>query len=494
MAVKTKHLLLVLFLSIFFIASSASALPVRKVVGGYCIGKTNAGKKFEPAQKVGNQYQKMSSSNTKFAALDAKCKKLVSTKLLKFKNMPSMATVFAAPTQNNTNHSLAVIGTPPTLTDLSGANITDVFFVPEVADRLIAGTPTDSDCAQVFSSSVDGESGGLSACRSAQQVGEAMGTILQSETSVCYMRGFPAAAANNSGVAEVVSGSLPTGGWNALFNTPETQDRLVKISVQLAGDAELYIQVKSAAANLNSGHQYRASFYACLGSQSPQEAQTISLRSNGIYSIKSVGDLGIFGAWSASVMGKIAAEAQSLAFDPSATRSVQMSFVAPISSVVFKNDVTIDPDKIISKHYSTRGSEVTKSYSVANYSGDDISTLRFLSGAFRDELQRGPDSYSFSGGTEYRDTGYRAAPYCPLIGEVPTSLDDQFYSDEPTEPEPSNFNCDTANPDIEISLNIFHPAMVEVAVDCLSNVFETTNFCETAELQDIMDAYFNYCS
>lgn len=473
-------------------AAATSRALVRKVEGGFCVAP-NAKSRFVPATKKGARYTAIPKRSAKYISLKPKCAALITANKLKLVNLAPVSQVVGGGASTNTLNIQAVSGTPPTLNALGSADATEMYFVPGVTSRLIAGNPTESDCSQVFASSVDGGSGGMAACRAAQNVGEAMGTALQSETTLCYMKSFPRAAAVDRGVASVTSGALPSGGWAALFDTPEARDRVIKISMPgEGGSAEIYFRVKSASSNLTAGYQYRAEFYACEGGATPQEAQTISIRSDNTYAIESVGSSD-GGSFRSAVSGRVRAEGNRIVFDTSAARTAETSFVHAETGNAFKSEVQIGEGRITNRHYAMHGSEQNKGFALSRYSGDSMETLSFLEGAFREVFTRESESFAFSGSVEYRDIGYRAAPESELASGMPEALDDEFYQSPPTEPTLSTFNCDTVRADVAIELNLESARMQQIAESCEANRFESRDFCSTEGMNAVYNAYFNYC-
>jgi hypothetical protein len=474
-------------------AAATSRALVRKVEGGFCVAP-NAKSRFVPATKKGARYTAIPKSSAKYRSLQPKCAALITANKLKLGNLASLSEVVRGGASASTLNIQAVSGTPPTLNELGSVDATEMYFVPGVTSRLIAGNPTESDCSQVFASSVDGQSGGMAACRAAQNVGEAMGTALQSETTLCYMKSFPRAAAVDRRVASVVGGALPSGGWTALFDTPEaSRDRVIKISLPSEGESsEIYFRVKSASSNLTAGYQYRAEFYACEGGATPQDAQTISIRSDNTYAIESVGS-GDGGSFRSAVSGRVRAEGSRIVFDTSAARTAETSFVQAEAGNAFKSAVQIGEGIITNKHYSIRGSEQNKGFALSGYSGDSMATLSFIEGAFKEEFSREAESFAFSGAVEYRDTGYRAAPESDLVSGMPEALDDEFYQSPPTEPTLSTFNCNTVRADVSIALDLESARMQQIAASCEGNRFESRGFCTTEGMNAVYNAYFNYC-
>ncbi len=473
-------------------ADATSRALVRKVTGGFCLAP-NPQSKFVPATKKGKEFIALPRSSAKFRSLRPTCSALIVATKLKLSNLAPLSAVVSGGAGSSSFKTQAVSGTPPTLSELGSADAAEIYFVPGVTQRLLDGNPTESDCSQVFASSIDGQSGGMAACRAAQNVGEAMGTVLQSETTLCYMKGFPRAAAVDRSVASVSRGALPSGGWTGLFDTPEARDRVIKISLPSEdGETAIYFRVKSAASNLSTGYQYRAEFYACEGGNSPQEAQTISIGSDNSYQIESVGTGGS-GIFRSAVLGKVRADGSRIVFDTSAPRSAETSFVQREAGNAFKSEVVIEEGKITNRHFATRGSEQNKGFALSGYSGDSMSSLRFAEGAFKEEFSRESESFRFSGAIEYRDTGYRAAPDSALVSRIPAELDDAFYQNPPEEPTPSTFDCTNVTADVSIELNLESARMQQIAQNCEGNRFESRNFCSAEKMNAINEAYFNHC-
>ena len=187
-----------------------------------------------------------------------------------------------------------------------------------------------------------------------------------------------------------------------------------------------------------------------------------------------------------------------LVFDPTRNRSATVSAEGTGENAYrFKSEVTVTPDNLIlNKVYDVFGTHSRKAYSVSEFSGDGISTLRFLQGAYKDlNVESGQSSGGFETATEYRDTFYAAAPTSELISardEVDLASD-AFYQSEPDAEFDSNGASCSANADIELTLDMANPTLQGTVAACEGERLEGMDFCRDDEIAAAEQQFFQSC-
>ena len=481
-----------------------AASTVQKVSGGYCLHS----KKWVPAAKSRSTYKAMSARNKNYKGLAKKCAKLLSPSKVAFSKIPTLSSIIDGSANSSSFHVSTVSGLPPSLSDLASSDASSLYYTSGVLASILGGSPSESDCRQFYTSPVDGESGGMSACYMAQTTGESLGNILQSGTTSCYMQNFPEVAAADNSVATLVKGSLPSGGWKSLFSVPASSARTVKITPtgdsgqesvkeeenEEGGGENIFIRISSASENLSRGEQYRVNVYFCEeGSSAPQEEEQVVISSSNILSFTQKGNKGSRGQFGSLVSARLIPDGNELAFDPTAARTANTSHFLPDRGN-FKANISIEDGIITTKILDVR-ENTRKSYSKASFTGADAPGLRFLAGAFKESFSYGGRENLNSGGVEYRDVGYRSAPSNELVSAL-ASVDfgaDSFYTSSPTAPTASTFSCRSAKASIEITLNVASAAMAGVRAECETARLDARNFCQSDSLNAVREAFFSAC-
>src|SRR5262249_20848626 len=144
----------------------------------------------------------------------------------------------------------------------------------------------------------------------------------------------------------------------------------------------------------------------------------------------------------------------------------------------FKGDVEIrSDDTIVTKSFSASTQHGSgQEYFVTSFTGTSVDTLRFLAGAFTGRHSENGTTFDggFTGGTEYRDTFYAAAPGTDLVGSLSAvSFDtDDFYTTPPAPSvDASGFSC-TTTPDVAVGLDFANPTMRAAVAPCADRRFD----------------------
>lgn len=452
-----------------------------------------AGKKREYNQIVGSKAHRRA------------CSSLLSSRSVKsLSQLPSIADVARAKS-GGSGSTQTVSGTPPTLKSIPDSGAKDIFWSEGVIDRLAAGTPTQDDCNQFFGGNVDGASGGLAACFMTQNVGFSFENLLQSGTSLCYMKGISDPSLGEDGGVIVEQGTL-AGNTIARIFSPGTNDaRLVNVSVsgfpddgppeensvQEDGAMDIYIKVAPQSQNARKGNQYEVELFHCDSSTGDiDEYEHIQIRTNGQYVSKSrYRDDGI-----AFIKGWLTRDGENLVFDPSKDREV--TFVSLEDGSGFGSNVVFKPDNTIrTKHYDRSEQGARRAYAVSSFSGSGMNDLRFLAGAYQDEKEGSPGD-GFEACVEYRDTLYAASPSSELCDEardVDVNQDSFFESIEDEEVAVPEFDCTNPEPDVVVAMDFTKPSTAALAEECEADRLNNMNFCRDDDISQAENNFFAQC-
>jgi hypothetical protein len=453
--------------------------------------------KWTPGKKVGAKYAKNLKASSANKAL---CKTLLKpSKSSSLTQLPEVGELVSGSSSAAGFANSAVSGTAPTFLEIATLGADNVFWRSGVISAIGSGTPSSEQCSELFNSSSDGQSGGFAACYMNQNVGYSLSEIQRSGTTLCYMKNFPTEAVQAAGAIAVTSGSLPGGDITRLFTTPNgSRARVVKI---LAGTGDevssIYIRVASNAQNEAAGNQYKFEFWSCdNGAEAePQEYETTKITSGGEYISTSVHTYGENGRGTATVRGFLERQGTDLVFNPSRDRTAVFggSESSQGGDRVYRASVTVSSGNVItSKVRDGNGAGPRKSYSVARFTGEGLSSLRFLEGATKEENSE----YSFSAAVEYRDTYYAAAPSSEFSADI-SSVNfstDSFYETELSIPSMGSVSC-SATPDISLTLDMANAAMEAVRVGCEGDRLDgdSVQFCQSTAVSAAAARYASVC-
>ncbi|MCB0310266.1 MAG: hypothetical protein KDD42_03465, partial [Bdellovibrionales bacterium] len=364
-----------------------------------------------------------------------------------------------------------------------------------VVDAIASGNPDQIQCGDFFAGQRDGQSGGMGACHMAEGVGYAFNDLLRSQTTLCYMQRFPKKKNLKAGAATLISGDLPSGNIEKLFVTPSDQARVVKVNItgldNAGGDGRIFIRVSSAAENSANGNQYEAKIWHCDEvREGPRELNHLEASDDGVFTIENFGEPPNGGTFRSIVSGNLVSTGTALAWNPKKSRNISNSFQN--SSDRFKAEIQIQ-NQIISKTFDRFRDRTNKHYTIATYSGSDVTNVRFLSGAYKGQAN---DGFNFSGATEYRDSFYASAPQNSLrdsVVDFDFAEDAFFDSLEDLSLDLSGYDC-SAVPDIEITLDMTHALLQKVQSKCEASDFGNMHFChETTEIRSAEQNFKAVC-
>jgi hypothetical protein len=374
----------------------------------------------------------------------------------------------------------AVSGTPPTMLALSQSStlVDQAFFNGVVSAINTAQTATAAQADQYWK--------GQGACWLGQSAAEGIGRLIQTGTSMCYMREIPKV----SGAVTITSGSLDS--VSNIFNQSAT-DRLVKIAVSGDGENEdVFIRVYGT--NTTGANVYRVNLYFCTnGSVTGSESMEVN-KSTGVYTTSgSQSRDSQYGSYAVSAY--LSAANGTVSFDASKERTMTAAFSGSWGN--FKGSVTITGGNVMRTkrynsftHQSTSG--IDKNYSVASFTGTGISTLRFLDGASKGHSTWGGEGHGYSVGTEYRDTRYVDTASGDKYVEA-AAVDfssDSFYTSSLTVTAPTFTEDCNATPDIAASLNMSSAGMATVQATCEADRFDNYSMCNSSTMQSAQNYIF----
>lgn len=396
-------------------------------------------------------------------------------------------------------NSLAVSGTPPALASFSSTALKNVFWNSGVIDAINTNSASPQQCSEMYSGRNDGESGGFEACYAASDNAYTLSDLVASGTTLCYMRNIPSSANVASGTLNLVSGSFPSNDPSLLFATPSgSTSRLIEIRPVSPGEEEssrIFINVKSNSENAAAGNQFAYTYHSCEGSgATPSDMEEASVTSSNQYIMTT--KTGGTNRFEATVRAYLAETDGVIGFDSTRDKTIQL--VSQHESTLFKGEMTITPSNYITaKRYFVSGSMVDKTYSVSRFSATSISTLRLFESAFHRASSRnsGASFEETISAVEYRDTNYKVStsnPFLPWTGAVDFNVD-SFYLSAPSSPSFSTtFNCNTATPDVVVSVDMSSPTMTTIRNSCEADRFGGANFCQSDS--DLTNASNNYTS
>ncbi|RIL09766.1 MAG: hypothetical protein DCC75_05805 [Proteobacteria bacterium] len=450
----------------------------------------------------------------------AKKSKKNSKKLVKTKNLLRKRGLKEVPTAQDTlkargggqsgqARAAALSGEPPALVDIAQSPIKEIFWEAGLVDAIIEGNPSQQQCGGFYHGFSDGESGGLGACHMAESVGYSYASILESQTSLCYMKNFPSEDNLNSGGVELVSGSLPNGDVTKIFAPPAgNEPRLVKVNIEGSpqgqegedqgpgGPETVFIKVAPQSQNSSSGHMYQVDLWFCADDSSEVYGyDRIKIRDDGRIETKNVSNQG-GDSHSSSVLGFLTFADAEVSWDLTKNRTSKLQFASQ-GGGVFKSDVTITPQNLIKiKTLDNFGGSSSKRYSVTSFAGEGPESLNFLEGAFKENHGGDDNEDDIIGATEWRDDLYVSAPNNALINSLDgASYQDGFYQELPSGDYqiPSGFSCD-AQPDIEINLDMSNEVLADSVAGC-EPAFRDMHFChDDEEVRAADQNYFEVCS
>lgn len=406
-------------------------------------------------------------------------------------------------------------GTPPTIAQIASMNSDDLiatYWRTGVVDAIVNGTPSQDQCREFFGSNVDGESGGLGSCFMTQGVAHAFEPVLQSGTSLCYMKNFPTQENVDAGAVKVTSGKLDD--ITKIF-APSAQEKIVQIKIngeQQGGDqndsGEQIIYIKT----FQNSSEYQAAWDLWFCDSTDGKArgyENIRILNDGtLQSTSADGEKG-FGTHEATISASIIENDNgSFSFDPSKARSAQIAFKQSFNNetVNFKADILISADGLLSvKSREDFGQQLRFGYSVANAQGNNLDDLRFYSGAVKDRNYfDNQEIHGFSMANEYRDSIYLAAPgsnLASLLDEVNFDSDSFYSSTSNPEVDSTNYPCN-ADVNFKVTINMDNQAMQAVAATCEVHPQEDQqeseggngrDFCRNDTIEQAEEAFFQKC-
>lgn len=368
--------------------------------------------------------------------------------------LPDPASMVSTSTSSTGMSFATISGTAPLMMNLK--TDADTYFWNGLVAKIGAGSWSSltlserQNDAHSFWGGVNGGPAGQGGCFMAQNTAQVFGRLLESAGSSCYMKNMPNAA---SGVTITPT---PLGGNGGIFSQ-EAADKLVKVSVtgntgegDGGGDGTMDVFIKVFGSNTVTSDVYRVQLYFCkTGAVDGYETFEVN-KSTLAYSASSVHKESNTSKFSSSVSAHLTSGTSgSLAFDPTKDREVTMNGL--FNTDTFRAKITITSDNLIyslMNHSNSNGgnSFSDKISSVAQFSGDDANTVRFLAAGFNGyqsfTTSGGSDSHSFSGALEWHDTYYAS---------IATSDSELYTKANATNLSTDSFFTESTSPNVDFS-------------------------------------------
>jgi len=376
---------------------------------------------------------------------------------------------------------LMTSGNPPKLSEIPSNPIDQLFWRPGVVSSIAEGSPTQMQCDEFHAGRDDGTSGGMGACEMASNVGYTFVDLFESQSSLCFMKGFPSNKNLKNDVVRVTKGRLPGGEIGKIFNPPNKISRVVKVKVsgvdpnQPDGPdfQELFLRISSSKENSSNKNLYEAKLWRCNEAGEVSGVNLISIASSGLtYKAEDMGLPSRGGGFHSSVTGHLQLSGNTFSWDPTRVRTVDKAFSD--GSNRFKSYVEIGQD-ITTKSYDLFNGEAHKNFSISKFRATSAADAQFIEGAYKGLFGMG---FGYSGATEFRDNYYASAPHNPLIqGLSSTDLStDSFYSSiDEVSLDFSPYDCE-ATAEIELEIDLSTDVMKQLQQKCTVS-FKDMHFC-----------------
>ena len=347
---------------------------------------------------------------------------------------------------------------------------------------------------------------GEGSCRMAQMVGYSMQNIKQAGTSTCFMKNMP----DVIGVEGVVvaSGSDPVTSTDTFFSK-QADDFILKINVaneQDQGDGGggsqiVYIKVYGTN-SLSSANDYNVDLWFCADTTSTANGSE-QIRYNATTGTLTDTNLetgsNIFSSTFAATVTTDSNGAP--IFDSASDRTATNEFIQTGDFPgVDKNVVTVSGSKLFAKNYHHDDSNDWKNFAVAQYTGDTMSTLKFLQAGFKG-INGTDENNSWEGSTEFQTNHYEGTGLISALSDsgLVTATDNfTFAGDSFFDTVPADSDVDTSslsdlscNPTVNytITMDFADSAVQAVAALCQNN-FQNMNFCDSEAIQTARNLIF----
>lgn len=419
----------------------------------------------------------------------------LSTALTSLSDVPNSSDMFAANTASanlsaKAEATPAVSGTAPILTTITEATADTYFWNGIVAAINAAGVATAAQISQ-FWGETEGGAGGEGACRMAQSVGYMMENIINGQTSLCYMKNMPNAT---SGVG-IVSGTGITAA--NLFDRGATAKIVnVQVTDPVRGSENIFIRVYGSDTVGTTG--YQTDLWFCeTGATTAKHYELVDIdTSAGTLSTTSAGTETFGGSentWLSTISGYLTTDASdNVIFDPTHDRTATHQFNSAMYGASKVTLTVSSANQITSKSYDiftdpSGGSSCSnKVYALANFTGAALSDLRFTDAGYSGTSVCGGYTGTFSGGTEFQDTFYKATNTSTLAttAEAFVFADDSFFATAPATPTlgTDSYSC-SVTPDAVVTMDMSDSVVAAIAATCEGERLENMNWCDSTDIQ-----------
>lgn len=389
----------------------------------------------------------------------------------------------------------AVSGLAPLLTSITDGNV-DQYFWNNLISTVGVGLPNSAQKSAFWGNTIGGP-GGMGACQMAQGTGESFSNLISSGNTLCYMKGI------SKGLAGV---TITNGTPDTLFNA-STEDKIVKVTLTgteglTGGNSEgmpqaVYFKIYGSN-TMGGSDTYKADIWMCAANSTVNQIETITLvKSTGAFSdvssnLKDAGSVG-----QSTLTGVLTTGANgALVFDETRDRVFSGKYTGTYSGQtnLYKGELTINnQNQIISKIYrsnhGTWGTNTDKLSSIASFSGENFSTLRFLAAGFKGLSTNTfgilSNTRDYAGGIEFQDTHYVAVNSNLATAAAAVDLNDPFYVIDLTVPTVSTTHTCNETPTSSVTMNFSAPSVSGLRTTCEGNHYDNFSMCYGNTVQNI---------
>lgn len=397
-----------------------------------------------------------------------------------FNQLPSVSGVLAnsgaasVSTALRLSNSLQLSGTAPTLGDL-GKNLDTYIFDGLLADIKAAKAATNDQRNRFFRAQ--------GACFMAQSTGEALGRLLQSGSSSCYMKNIPLA---KSGVT--IEGADPS----AIFAQGDA-DRLVQVNIKgqpggggggEGGPSKVMITVfgKSSV----TSDVYKVRLVMCNAQGKADSVETIlANRKTGAYETSNVQNRAGAELGSESLKATLVESGGALTFSPTAERVLETHYKG--SWGIFRGKLNINDGRIVARRANQGPWGTDKNYSVAHYSGGTVRELRFLEAGYKGQSEHPEGTWTYSGNTVFETSKYVHGDTGVFAAEVAAfdfATDDTLKALTAPTADVSAAACD-GTAEVTVSMDFGDAGVLAVRNLCEGERFDGYEMCRSQAVLDI---------
>lgn len=366
----------------------------------------------------------------------------------------------------------AVSGEPPVITSIPTIGADQLFFRPGVLQSVIDGTPSDLQCREVLGAPYDGLSSGIVGCFLLEGSGYLFQAMLSAGRSFCYLKRVAEPEVVDGGGLVIRRGSLGSAGIRGLFAPSEGSGaKVIKLELQRNGVISGYVMVRlpSAGSNRVTGHHFRSDLLFCTPDGVDAGAEQIAIDLTGGY-MTHVVDVTQDSLVLVKINATLTERGARVVFDSERERNAEVGIYNFDLTQRSRAALVFTPkDQLKVRLLDFSKNPPSRSYQVTSYTGRDMRSVRFLSGAFRDNT-------AASIGFEYREPFYLSAPTARVVralDEVDLNTDPFFTSTQLGAPDMPGLECNT-------------PAQITARMDFDNQATKRAiSICDRERLEDV---------